>query len=78
MERYTLNLTGAIYGWAVSPDQVGRKRLSHQTPVRGLYLAGHWTHPGGGIYGVIVSGLQAAQLVLGYETIADFLGALQS
>jgi prolycopene isomerase len=78
MERYTLNLTGAIYGWAASPTQVGRKRLAHQTPIRGLYLSGHWTQPGGGIYGVVASGLQTAHIVLGYKTVADFLDALQS
>lgn len=78
MERYTLNLTGAIYGWEVSPKQVGRNRLNHQTPIRGLYLSGHWTQPGGGIYGVIVSGLQTAQAVLGYINVGDFLHTLQS
>lgn len=77
MERYTLNLTGAIYGWEVSPEQVGRRRLDHQTPVRGLYLSGHWTQPGGGIYGVIASGLQTAQIVLGYPNAGDFIRALQ-
>lgn len=77
MERYTLNLTGAIYGWEVSPEQVGRKRLQQQTPIEGLYLAGHWTQPGGGIYGVIVSGLQAAQIVLGLPTMRDFLRTLE-
>lgn len=77
MERYTLNLTGAIYGWEVSPKQAGRKRLSHETPIRNLYLSGHWTQPGGGIYGVVVSGLQTAQLMLGYPSMGEFLIALQ-
>ncbi|MBI3989036.1 MAG: NAD(P)/FAD-dependent oxidoreductase [candidate division NC10 bacterium] len=78
MERYTLNLTGAIYGWEVSPDQVGRKRLPHHTPLRGLYLSGHWTEPGGGIYAVLMSGLQTAQIVLGYPTVGKFLEALHT
>jgi prolycopene isomerase len=77
MERYTLNLTGAIYGWEVSPKQVGRGRLAHKTPIRGLFLSGHWTQPGGGVYGVIASGLQAAQEVAGDPVVQDFLGALQ-
>jgi phytoene desaturase len=77
MERYTLNLTGAIYGWEVSPKQVGRRRLPHKTPIRGLFLSGHWTQPGGGVYGVIASGLQTAQEVAGYPAVPDFLGALQ-
>ena len=68
MERYTLNTAGAIYGWELSPSQVGIARPSQRTPIAGLYLAGHWTRPGGGIYGVTVSGVQCAQLVLGYST----------
>lgn len=71
MERYTLNLTGAIYGWELSPEQVGRGRLSHQTPVKGLYLSGHWTQPGGGTYGVTVSGVQTAAMILGYSGISE-------
>ena len=78
LERYTLNLTGALYGWEVSPEQVGRKRLGHDTPIRGLYLSGHWTQPGGGIYGVTVSGLQASQMVLGYSSIGDLMRALRA
>lgn len=77
MERYTLNLTGAIYGWEVSPKQVGPKRLGHQTPIRGLYLSGHWTQPGGGVYGVIVSAIQTASMILKYPNSGDFLDALQ-
>ena len=76
MERYTLNLTGAIYGWEVSPKQVGRRRLPHETPIDGLYLSGHWTQPGGGIYGVVASGLQTARAVAGDEVLADFVGTL--
>jgi len=68
MERYTLNLTGSIYGWEVSPQQVGRGRLHHRTPIKGLYLSGHWTQPGGGIYAVTMSGIQTAQMILGYRT----------
>lgn len=77
MERYTLNLTGAIYGWEVSPAQVGRGRLPHRTPVKGLYLSGHWTQPGGGIYGVLVSGVQTAQIVLGYKSISSMFQELR-
>jgi phytoene dehydrogenase-like protein len=35
-----------------------------ETPVPGLFLAGHWTRPGGGLYAVVTSGQIAAQRVL--------------
>jgi phytoene dehydrogenase-like protein len=76
MERYTLNLTGAIYGWEVSPQQVGKGRLAHRTPIHGLYLSGHWSRPGGGLYGVIVSGLETAGIVSGHVDMKEFLQAL--
>ncbi|HEY2773014.1 MAG TPA: NAD(P)/FAD-dependent oxidoreductase [Candidatus Binatia bacterium] len=68
MERYTRNTGGAIYGWELSPAQVGPGRLPSATPIEGLHLAGHWTRPGGGIYGVVLSGIDAAVRVLGLKT----------
>ncbi|HHH38481.1 MAG TPA: NAD(P)/FAD-dependent oxidoreductase, partial [Sedimenticola sp.] len=68
MARYTLNHQGAAYGWAATPRQVGPGRPAVQAPVPGLYLAGHWATPGGGVYGAALSGVMAAQAILG---IAD-------
>jgi len=68
MERYTRNTGGAIYGWELSPSQAGPGRLGEVTPVAGLVLAGHWTRPGGGIYGVVLSGIEAAMHVLDLKT----------
>jgi prolycopene isomerase len=65
MERYTRNAAGAIYGFDVTPAQVGPGRLDNRTPLAGLYLAGHWTRPGGGVAGVVRSGMRTAGLVLG-------------
>jgi len=67
MERYTLNHRGAAYGWAPQPGQVGPERPAVSTPLKGLYLAGHWSRPGGGVYGAALSGIQAAQEILGLE-----------
>jgi phytoene desaturase len=67
MERYTRNEEGAIYGFDVTPAQVGPGRLDNQTPLPGLYLTGHWTRPGGGVAGVVRSGLRTASQVLGVE-----------
>lgn len=72
MSRYTQNYQGAAYGWDVSPSQVGPARIQNQSPVKGLYFAGHWSSPGGGVYGVSVSGVQTAQKVLGISKQAEF------
>lgn len=63
-----LHKVDAAYGWAASPNQSGPFRLPATTPIRGLYLAGHWTQPGHGVKGVMVSGLRAARLILGRNT----------
>lgn len=62
--RYTLNHRGSMLGWEMSPDQLGSMRPSNTTPIKNLYLVGHWTKPGGGITPVIVSAQRVAALVL--------------
>lgn len=69
--RFTLNTAGAMLGWEMSPEQLGDCRPAVRTPVDGLYLAGHWTRPGGGITPVIVSALRAAEAVLGTDVTVD-------
>jgi phytoene desaturase len=64
MHRYTQNTQGAIYGWDASPRSLAT-RLSMETPIPGLFLAGHWTRPGGGLYAVVTSGQIAAKRVAG-------------
>ena len=64
LERYSGNLQGACYGWEISPEQVGSQRASHDTPVGGLYLAGHWAPEGAGSFRTMTSGINAAQMVL--------------
>jgi phytoene dehydrogenase-like protein len=59
-----LSRIDAAYGWAASPQQSGPLRLPAIPPIRGLYLAGHWTQPGHGVRGVMVSGLRAARVIL--------------
>lgn len=63
-ESFTRNHRGSIYGWEMTPNQTSSKRPAHQTPISGLYLAGHWTHPGGGVLRTVVSGVQAAGMVI--------------
>ncbi len=62
--RFTLNTTGAMLGWEMSPAQLGDGRPAIETPITGLLCVGHWTRPGGGITPVIVSAQQVAQKVL--------------
>jgi phytoene dehydrogenase-like protein len=62
--RFTGNSEGAMLGWEMSPDQLGAARLPIYTPVRNLYLTGHWTQPGGGITPVIVSAQRVAKAIV--------------
>ncbi len=55
IEHFTGNLQGSPYGWAHTPGQIGLDRPGPFTPIEGLYLAGHWTRPGGGVASVFVS-----------------------
>jgi prolycopene isomerase len=71
LERFTLNHRGSIYGWAVTPNQVGTKRLAHETPVDGLYLSGHWTHEGPASFRAILSGIMTGRLVLEHAGLGD-------
>jgi prolycopene isomerase len=73
LERYTLNLTGAMYGWEQTPQQTGLNWLPRRTPIEGLLLSGHWTQPGGGVVTTVVSGVQTAQLLLGYPDMTSLL-----
>lgn len=62
--RFTGNYQGAMLGWEMSPQQLGTGRLPFYTPVRNVYLTGHWTQPGGGITPVIVSARRVAKAIL--------------
>jgi prolycopene isomerase len=76
-ERYTLAHRGAAYGWENTPRQTLPKRLDNHTPVDGLWLAGHWTHPGTGSLRCLLSGALAAAGILGIGDPRQFLTSLQ-
>jgi prolycopene isomerase len=63
IERMTGNRWGAAYGWAQVPRQAGIYRLNRVSPIEGLYLAGHWTAPGGGVAAAMASGKITADLI---------------
>lgn len=65
--RYTLNTNGAISGWTSTPDQINSNYVSMASPIRNLFLAGHWALSSGGQGGipmVIYSGKMAAKEIL--------------
>jgi all-trans-retinol 13,14-reductase len=68
LERYTLNHQGAAYGFAPTPEQIGPNRPGARGAIPGLFHAGHWTRPGGGITGVSISALLAAEAVLDFAS----------
>ena len=62
LER-TYGLTGGnIFQGAMSMHQLGPFRMGYTTPIRGLYMCGAATHPGGGVMGAC--GLNAAQAII--------------
>lgn len=63
IERMTGNGWGAAYGWAQIPQQAGIYRLNRVSPIDRLYLAGHWTAPGGGVAAAMTSGEITADLI---------------
>ena len=64
--RYSLNPSGAIYGFAQTVEQAYAGRLAQQTPLANLFLAGAWSFPGGGMSAAMLSGVEAARLALGH------------
>lgn len=62
--RDTGNSEGAFGGWAFTPELLSSGRPRQRTPVPGLFLAGHWTTPAAGVPWVMVSGYNAAGMVL--------------
>ena len=70
MRQYVRTTQGAPYGWTFTPRQMGFNRLQPRTPIKNLYLAGHWTTPGAGVAGVVMSGERTAQIVQAREGFA--------
>jgi phytoene dehydrogenase-like protein len=62
MERIYGLTGGNIMQGAMGLDQLGPMRLDYRTPIRGLYLCGAATHPGGGVIGGC--GRNAARVIL--------------
>jgi prolycopene isomerase len=76
LHKYSLNQSGAMYGWENNPFQTHSRRPRNQTPLEGLYLAGAWAQPGSGTINAMQSGFQTAQIILGFRDKDDFLRSL--
>ena len=63
LERYTLMPKGAMYSFDQSIEIKGPY---FKTPVKGLYLVGASTFPGGGVEATVISGIICANDILGW------------
>jgi prolycopene isomerase len=62
--RYSRNIGGAIYGSDQTVENSNMGRLSAQTPIKNLFLAGAWTF-GGGMSAAMLSGRDTSRMVIG-------------
>jgi phytoene dehydrogenase-like protein len=61
--RYTLNHRASPEGWLMTPEAL-RTTIERTLPgLQGLYLAGQWVMPGGGVPPVLYSGRHAVQIL---------------
>jgi phytoene dehydrogenase-like protein len=63
---------GAFEGWMPTAESLFGHVRKELTGVAGLYLAGQWVEPGGGVPTAILSGRQAAQLLCERDGKASF------
>ena len=71
IDKRVMSGEDASIGWALTPSQVGPRRLAQETPVKNLFLSGHWTRPALGIIGTVISGLQSARIILRKEGVSE-------
>lgn len=67
--RYTQNLEGSYAGWLPTPEVLASAVPRSLPGVRRLFLAGHWSVPGGGVAASLISGKHAVQLVCAAEGV---------
>jgi prolycopene isomerase len=67
LSKKTSNYKGAAYGWARTPSQFAVKRFTQTTPIKNLYLTGHWTTLFQGVGGVAYLGRDTSLKILKKE-----------
>lgn len=73
LERYTSVSEGALYSFDQSGDT---ERPYFRTPIKGLYLAGASTFPGGGIESVVISGIICSNDICAWKFKAPQINSL--
>ncbi len=73
--RYTGNRNGSLMGARPGKANMQAKIAGHRTPVKNLWLSGHWADLGGGVPIAVKTGMNASLLVL-KELKADAFKAL--
>lgn len=64
-KRYTGASGGTSYGLALTPEQFLNRRPGAKTSIKGLFLCGASTRNGHGIYGALMSGVDAFGAIFG-------------
>lgn len=70
--RYTGNKNGTMMGAKPGRENMQNKIAHYQTPVKNLFLGGHWAELGGGVPIAVKAGTNAALLILKKENKAAF------
>ena len=77
--RYTGNRNGSLMGARPGKANMQAKIAGHKTPVKNLWLGGHWAELGGGVPIAVKSGMNAALLVMkelkpkAYKVLAKYV-----
>ncbi|MBI1316996.1 NAD(P)-binding protein [bacterium] len=61
--NWTGNHKGSYEGWLPTPEAMKLQIPTHFTRLKGLYMAGHWVAPGGGMPPAAYTGRDAIQLI---------------
>ena len=70
--RYTGNKNGTMMGAKPGKENMQNNIAHYQTPVKNLYLGGHWAELGGGVPIAVKAGTNACLLILKKENKAAF------
>ena len=61
--HWTGNREGATMGFSLTTDNSFFTRIDNHTPIKGLYIAGQWANPSGGLFGTALAARRTVQLI---------------